>query len=137
MRKKKFISFIKKVKIFSFYFQFRRKPGNSSSQNKHTSAAGKSNIDLDDKRRSSTKLSLPARSSLPHKEYNHSTNQDIPPALPPRKPLDKKNSAQMLSTTQNSSPFSNNSFQISSNTVDDTSLSLLTPRPLPNKEVSR
>ncbi|CAF4647285.1 unnamed protein product, partial [Rotaria magnacalcarata] len=65
-----------------------------------------------------------------------SANQDLPPALPPRKPMDKNNSVQMSSATRNPSVADNVSLQISSSTVDDisSSSSLAPPRVLTNKE---
>ena len=67
---------------------------------------------------------------------NGSTNHDIPPVLPPRKPLDKKNSAPIQSAILNSLALNNSSLQISSNTDDDTSF-LAPARILTSKEVRR
>ncbi len=100
----------------------------------------------DEYRHSPKTFLLPKKSSLSsQKQYNRpsgsttqSTGQDIPPVLPPRKPLDKKNSVQMQSAILNPSVFNNSSSQISSNAVDDTSSSSLVPaRILPSKEVRR
>ncbi|CAF0813542.1 unnamed protein product [Rotaria sp. Silwood1] len=124
----------------------RRKPGRNSSSNKQVSSTVETNVIHEDENRHSSKPSLlPKKSSSSYKHYNHlagstaqSTNQDIPPALPPRKPLDKKNSVQMSPTTQNPSVGDNTPSQISSSTVDDisSSSSLAPPRVLPNKEIS-
>ncbi|CAF0794556.1 unnamed protein product [Rotaria sordida] len=127
-------------------FRRRRKPGRNSSSNKQNSSTVETNVTHEDEYRHSTKTSLlPKKSSSSQKEYNRlagattqSTNQDIPPALPPRKPLDKKHSVQMPSTTRNPSVGDNTSSQISSSTADDisSSPSLAPPRVLPNKEIS-
>jgi hypothetical protein len=127
--------------IINFFFsKFRRKPG----RNKHGSSTVETSIANEDEQRYSQKTSLLSKKpSLPSQKQSGrsagSTNQDIPPVLPPRKPLDKKNSVQMHSAILNSSLLNNSSSQISSNTIDDTSRSsLLAPaRISSNKEVRR
>ncbi|CAF4521442.1 unnamed protein product [Rotaria socialis] len=117
----------------------RRKPGRNSVPNKNGSSNTETDLTLEDEHRYSSK-----KSSSSYNQHNRlagptaqSTNQDLPPALPPRKPMDKKNSVQMSSTTRNPSVVDNVSLQISSSTVDDiSSSSLAPPRVLTNKEIS-
>ncbi|CAF4467163.1 unnamed protein product [Rotaria socialis] len=117
----------------------RRKPGRNSVPNKNGSSNTETDLTLEDEHRYSSK-----KSSSSYNQHNHlagptaqSTNQDLPPALPPRKPMDKKNSVQMSSATRNPSVVDNVSLQISSSTVDDiSSSSLAPPRVLTNKEIS-
>jgi hypothetical protein len=122
------------------FIKFRRKPG----RNKHGSSTVESVAIYEDEQRHSAKTNLLSnKPSLSSQKQSGrlvgSTNQDIPPVLPPRKPMDKKNSVQMQSAILNSSLLNNSSSQLSSNIVDDTSTSsLLAPvRILPNKEVRR
>ncbi|CAF2894408.1 unnamed protein product [Rotaria sp. Silwood2] len=127
-------------------FNIRRKPGRNSGSNKQGSSTVETNVTHEDENRYSPKTSLlPKKSSSSHKHGSRlagstaqSTNQDIPPALPPRKPLDKKNSVQMPPTTRNPSVGDNTSSQVSSSIADDisSSSSLAPPRVLPNKEIS-
>ncbi|CAF3107369.1 unnamed protein product [Rotaria socialis] len=120
-------------------FRRRRKPGRNSVPNKNGSSNTETDLTLEDEHRYSSK-----KSSSSYNQHNRlagptaqSTNQDLPPALPPRKPMDKKNSVQMSSTTRNPSVVDNVSLQISSSTVDDiSSSSLAPPRVLTNKEIS-
>ncbi|CAF1628257.1 unnamed protein product [Rotaria magnacalcarata] len=118
----------------------RRKPGRNSVLNKNGSANTETKLTLEDEHRYSSK-----KSSSSYNQHNHhagptvqSANQDLPPALPPRKPMDKNNSVQMSSATRNPSVADNVSLQISSSTVDDisSSSSLAPPRVLTNKEIS-
>lgn len=129
--------------IFYLCFEFRRKPG----RNKHgTTTTTETSIGYkDEQRHSSTKtfLSPTKSSSSSHKQSNRSAlstiqspSQDTPPALPPRKPMDRKNSVQMSSIILNPAAFNKSS----SSPVDDTSSSsssMVPPRVLPSKEVRR
>lgn len=126
------------------FLSFRRKPARNSVPNKNGSSSVEANLILEDDYRSSPKTLFSSKKSvLSHKQNNHfveptgqRTNHDIPPALPPRKPMDKKNSVQMSSTSRNPSALDNSPSQISFNAADDISSSLAPPRILPNKEVS-
>ncbi|CAF1197303.1 unnamed protein product [Adineta steineri] len=124
----------------------RRKPGRNSNHNKHGTSTTDTLITYKDEQRNSSKTLLPSTksSSSSQKQHNRSAlstiqspSQDIPPALPPRKPMDKKNSVQMSSVILNPSVFNKSSSQISSSTVDDTSSSSMVPtRVLTSKEIS-
>ncbi|UJR25184.1 hypothetical protein I4U23_006539 [Adineta vaga] len=72
----------------------RRKPGRNSNHTKHGTSTIESNLGYKDEQRN-----VPLKSSLTSKQPNRpallsiqSPSQDTPPALPPRKPMDKKNS---------------------------------------------
>lgn len=76
-----------------------------------------------------------------HRQYTQTNNlssssiigQEVPPALPPRKPLDKKNSTHSYSTNH---ALSTSPSQISSTNTNDTTAHLLgASRILPSKEV--
>ncbi|CAF1167389.1 unnamed protein product [Adineta ricciae] len=119
----------------------RRKPGRNSN---HVKSINDSNLTYKDEQRNAS-----AKSSSTHKQPNRpallsiqSPSHDIPPALPPRKPLDKKNSAQTSSAILNSTAFNQSSTQLTANNVNETSpittssSSILPPRVLPSKEIS-
>ncbi|CAF1682860.1 unnamed protein product, partial [Adineta ricciae] len=116
-----------------------RKPGRNSN---HVKSINDSNLTYKDEQRNAS-----AKSSSTHKQPNRpallsiqSPSHDIPPALPPRKPLDKKNSAQTSSAILNSTAFNQSSTQLTANNVNETSpittssSSILPPRVLPSKE---
>lgn len=118
----------------NFSFSFRRKPGRTVGHNKPTPPTVETSIAYEDEHRHSPKTHLlPSKPPTSvQKQSNRSNglrNDDIPPVLPPRKPLDKKHSAPMQSAILN-----NSSLQISSRAVDDTS-SLTSARILTSKEV--
>ena len=114
---------------------FRRKPGRITDYTDDSLSTGEvsSTIDDDHHHRSSKCLLISTRSSSPspvHKQSNlraehfaQLTVDDIPPAIPPRRPLDKKSSLHMPANTTNKSTTKN----------DDTPLP--DSRRLSNKEV--
>jgi hypothetical protein len=124
---------------FSFYFLiivilFRRKPGRITDYTDDTLSTGEVSTTLDDDHHRSSKcLLISTRSSSPspvHKQTNlraenftQLTVDDIPPAIPPRRPLNKKSSLHMPINTTNKSPTK----------TDDTSIP--DSRRLSNKEV--
>lgn len=105
---------------------FRRKPGRHSNHNKHVPPTAETSLVCDDDQHYSSKGYPPTahKSSSTTQKFpmrsigssNHLISDDHPPALPPRKPLEKKNS-----------------IQTPSNPLDET---MLAPsRILPNREV--
>jgi len=98
----------------------------------------------DDHHQSSKSFLIPTKSpssSPSNKKNNHRivpsvqlTTDDSPPAIPPRKPLDKKYSVQISSTTSDT-PVLNSSSQAQSMINDD--ISFPNSRRLSNKEVRR
>lgn len=124
---------------FSFLFSFRRKPARNGGHNKPPPPTAETSIAYEDEHRHSPKTHLlptkpPTSVQKQSNRSNGLTNDDIPPVLPPRKPLDKKNSAPMQSAILNPFVLNNSSLQTSSNAVDDTS-SLAPARVLTSKEV--
>ena len=136
------------IKIYENYFCFRRKTGRNSTHNKHGPSSTDTSVGFENDHRHTAKTYSPSTATKPplsnsssyYKQSNYSSNtsspsfgQDIPPALPPRKPVDKKNSVQLAST---SSVFNDSLSQAPSSTYDDTTSNLLAPtRILPSKEV--
>lgn len=123
-------------------FVFRRKTGRTSGLNKNGLTTAETSVAFDDDQRYPSKSILLPTSKPPlssHKPTTRLMGQDIPPALPPRKPLDKKNSVQMPVTIPSTSVSNDGSSHRPSTSVDETSSSsLLAPgRILPSKEVRR
>lgn len=128
-RKKLFNTHVR-LSLFDGVFSslnFRRKTGRQSNHNKQIPPTAETSLVCDDDQANSSSKTYPStanKSSSTTAKFgmrsmgssNHLTSQDLPPALPPRKPLEKKNST-----------------QTSINTYDE---SMLAPsRILPNKEV--
>jgi len=94
----------------------------------------------DDRHQSSKSLLIPTKStsSSPSRNKNNrqvtlsiqSTTDDIPPALPSRQPINKKNNVEMPSATPNTPVFK------SSSQIND-DISILNSRRLSNKEVRK
>ena len=128
-------------KYICFFFT-RRKPGRNTNQTKQGLSTIEAHI-ADNEQRYSSKSIISKKHSIPSQKQTHrsadSTHDELPPAVPPRQPLEKKNSVHMQSAILNPSVLSHSSMQISSNTTDDTlSQSSLAPaRILPSKEVRR
>jgi hypothetical protein len=110
---------------FIFCWKFRRKPGRTTGHNDHSSLATEISPPFEGDLHSSSKtLLIPTKSSSPsnkkpNRYVEQSINDDTPPAIPPRKPLDKKNSDHNSSTQS---------------TINDDTL-LPNPRKLSGKEV--